>query len=125
MQRTLEGVVVRTARRKGGGVEFNTPGTGSDPRVTGPLTILVRDVAGNPTPDTSVHSFGGPPGLDIGFDTELTFAQPMSRVELTLATWATPPRATAFDTSGHAVDSAAMSGSGGPPDCLLYTSRCV
>lgn len=125
VQGTLEGVVVRTCRPNGDCVEFTTPGTGSNPRVTGPLTILVRDFAGNPTPDTSVHSFGGPPGLDIGFDTELTFAQPMSRVELTLATWATPARATAFDTSGHAVDSAAMSGSGGPPETLVLSGAGI
>jgi hypothetical protein len=105
---TLEGVVVRYCQNGGDCVEFSTVGTDTNPRTVGGLTVQTSDTNG-PTADTEVVTWDSFTGLRMWHHATLGFAQPVSRVEITLVSFAQPAKVTALDASGTAVATATMS----------------
>ena len=105
---TLEGVVVRYCKTGGDCVEFSTVGTDTNPRTVGALTVQTSDTNG-PTADTEVVTWDSFTGLRMWHHATLAFAQPVSRVEITLVSYAKPAKVTALDASGAPVATATMS----------------
>lgn len=104
---TIEGVVVRNCEPARECVQFDAVDVDVDPRVVGPLSIETRDLNG-PTADTSVVTWGSTTGLRLWHSSTISFAQPVTHVELTLTRFATPATATAFDAAGTVVATATM-----------------
>lgn len=99
---TIEGLVVRSCEPPDECVDFTTAGNDTNPRVVGPVSIEVSGPNG-PMPDTGVTTWAGITGLDLYYSSTLSFAQPVSRVELTLMHMSNPPTATAYDAAGNSV----------------------
>ena len=117
---TLEGLVVRNCAPSIECVSFATVDVGPNPRTVGEITVETRDLNG-PTAQTAVVTWGATTGLHLWFSSTISFAQPVSRVELTLVRFAAPPTATAFDGAGTAVASATMSVGQQIPETLVLT----
>lgn len=115
---TLEGVVVRSCGTARQCTSFQTVGDDVNPRTVGDLTVQTRDLSG-PTPMTSVDTWSSTTGLNLGFSATLSFARPLSRVELTLARFAGPATATAYDAGGAALATATMTAPQGINETLV------
>jgi len=121
---TVEGVVVRSCGVTGDCVEFTVTGTDANPRVSGGVVVQTRDLSG-PTADTSVVTWGGHTGLHLWHSSTLTFAQPVSRVDVTLVRFAQPATATAFDASGTAVAAGTMTVAQQVEETLVLTGAGI
>jgi len=95
-----------------------------NPRTVGDLTVLTRDHNG-PTPMTSVDTWAGVTGLNLAFSATLSFARPVSRVELTLARFAQPATATAYDAGGAALATATMTAPQKIPETLVLAGTGI
>jgi hypothetical protein len=115
---TLEGLVVRNCVPSKDCVTFGVVGVDVNPRVVGQVTVETRDLNG-PTTQTSVVSWGATTGLHLWFSSTITFAQPVSQVDLTLVRFASPATATAFDAAGTAVATATMTVAQQIPETLV------
>jgi hypothetical protein len=102
---TLEGLVVRNCETAKTCVTFAALGDDVNPRVVGDLTVETRDPGGK-TAQTSVVNWGATTGLHLWHSATLAFAQPVSRVEVTLVRFAGPSTATASDAGGTPVATA-------------------
>jgi len=117
---TIEGLVVRTCRDRQC-VTFDVVGQDVNPRLIGDLSVETRDLSG-PTAMTSVVTWGSTTGLHLWHSSTLTFARPVSRVELTLVQFAVPATATAFDAGGAVVATAAMTAPQRVPETLKLSA---
>jgi hypothetical protein len=118
---TVEGLVVRACGTDHQCVTFDVVGEDANPRSIGGLTVETRDLNG-PTPVTSVVTWGATTGLHLWHSSTLTFAQPVSRVELTLVHFAAPATANAFDASGAVVATATMTVPQQVPETLVLSA---
>jgi hypothetical protein len=117
---TVEGLVVRTCRGRLC-VTFDVVGQDVNPRLIGDLSVETRDLSG-PTAMTSVVTWGSTTGLHLWHSSTLTFAQPVSRVELTLVQFAVPATATAYDAGGAVVATAVMTVPQQVPETLVLSA---
>lgn len=121
---TLEGLVVRNCAPSKECVSFGVVGTDVNPRTVGQVSVETRDPNG-PTAQTSVVTWGATTGLHLWFSSTITFAQAVSRVEVTLVRFASPATATAFDGTGAVVASATMSVGQQVPETLVLTGSGI
>lgn len=121
---TIEGLVVRSCEPVAECLTFDTVGADSNPRVVGPVSIETRDLNG-PTAQTEVVTWAPHTGLHLWHSSTITFAQPVSRVELTLVHFSTAPKATAFDAVGTPLASAAMTVGQQTPETLVLTAAGI
>lgn len=107
---TLEGVIVCPCE-EGSCTDFGnfTVGTYPNPLEIGGARFDVRDHTGSSLADNDVANWGAFTGLNAGFNTKITPAQPATTVVVTLANFSTPPTVTAFDSTANVVDVAVMS----------------
>jgi hypothetical protein len=117
---TIEGLVVRTCRGRLC-VTFDAVGEDVNPRSSGDLSVETRDLGG-PTAMTSVVTWRSITGLHLWHSSTLSFAQPVSRVELTLARFAGPATATAYDAGGAVVATAVMTAPQAVPETLVLSA---
>lgn len=117
---TIEGLVVRACEPVTECLTFATEGFDSNPRVLGPVTIETRDTNGGPA-QTEVVTWSGHTGLHLWHSSRLTFAVPVSRVELTLVHFSTGPTVTAYDANGAAVSTVVGSPIQRTPETLVLT----
>jgi hypothetical protein len=117
---TLEGLLVRNCDGTKDCVGFDTVGVDVNPRVVGPLTIETRDLNG-PTADTSVVTWGATTGLHLWHSSTISFAFPVSQVEVTLVRFATQATATAYDAGGAVLASATMTVGQQTPETLVLS----
>jgi hypothetical protein len=122
---TVEGVVVRTCEPVAECVSFGTVGVDANPRVLGPVTIETRDSTGTGPAQTEVVTWGGQTGLHLWHRSRVSFAAPVSRVELTLVHFSTAPTATAFDATGIPVATATVSVGQQTPETLVLTGAGI
>jgi hypothetical protein len=118
---TIEGLVVRTCRTDHLCVTFDVAGQDANPRSIGDLTVQTRDLNG-PTAVTSVVTWGSATGLHLWHSATLTFAQPVSQVELTLVQFAVPATASAFDAGGATIATAVMTAPQQVPETLVLSA---
>ncbi|MFI6387136.1 hypothetical protein ACIBHY_31610 [Nonomuraea sp. NPDC050547] len=122
---TLEAVVIRDCPDRPDEpecVEFPVLGAGGpNPRVEGPFTIELRDFTGATAPDSAVVTWSGITGLNLNYSATVTCAAPAGQVELTLARFAQPATATAYDAAGNALSSAVMTAPQGVTQTLALT----
>jgi hypothetical protein len=121
---TIEGLVVRNCAPSRECVSFTVVGTDVNPRTVGQVTVETRDANG-PTAQTSVVTWGTATGLHMWFSSTISFAQPVSRVEVTLVHFASPATATAFDASGAAVATATMTAGQQVPETLVLSGTGI
>jgi hypothetical protein len=121
---TVEGLVVRSCTSDVDCVEFAAVGRDTNPRTVGALTVQTRDLSG-PTADTAVVTWASQTGLHLWHSSTLSFAQPVSRVDVTLVHFAQPATATAFDASGAAVATATMTAAQQIPETLALTGAGI
>lgn len=123
-QGTVEGLVVRNCAPSKQCISFAAVGTDVNPRTVGPVTVETRDLNG-PTAQTSVVTWGATTGLHLWFSSTISFAQEVSRVEVTLVRFAAPATATAFDAAGSAVATATMTASQQVPETLTLSGAGI
>lgn len=104
---TIEGLVVRSCSPSKECVAFGTVGSDVNPRTVGQVTVRTSDLNG-PTGQTTVVTWGPVTGLHLWHSSTITFAQPVSGAEVTLARFATLATATALDGAGTVVATTAM-----------------
>ncbi len=117
---TIEGLVVRACSGRVC-VTFDAVGQDANPRSAGDLTVQTRDLTG-PTAVTSVVTRDSATGLHLWNSATLTFAQPVSRVELVLLGTGVPAKASAFDATGVQVAAAAMTLPMHVPETLVLSA---
>lgn len=117
---TIEGLVVRTCRGRLC-VTFDVVGQDVNPRSIGDLSVQTRDLNG-PTATTTVVTWGSTTGLHLWHSSTLTFAQPVSWVELTLVQFAMPATASAYDAGGAVVATAVMTAPQQVPETLVLAA---
>ena len=120
LQGTVEGLVVRNCRPSKACVSFGVAGVDVNPRTVGQVTVETRDSTG-PTAQTSVVTWGTTTGLHLWFSSTISFAQPVSRVEVTLVQFASPATATAFDGAGAVVATVTMTAGQQVPETLVLS----
>ncbi|MFF0014125.1 hypothetical protein [Streptomyces sp. NPDC005374] len=118
---TVEGVVVRECPPVPDCVGFTVAGSGANPRVEGAATIEISDVNG-PVPTSWIRTWGGHTGLHLVRSATVTFAAPVSQVEVTLVHFKTPATATAFDTAGAQLAAVTMAVPQQMPETLVLTA---
>lgn len=74
------------------------------------ISFFARDFTGGPLAFPGIRRDGVFTGLNCGWQLEMDLPSPCNSVELTLAHFSAPAIATAYDASGTAVATAAMSG---------------
>lgn len=121
---TIEGLVVRTCAPVSECISFDVVGEDHNPRVSGPVTIVTRTPISTP-PTTEVVTWGAFTGLHLYHASTITFAQPVSRVELTLVHFSTAPTVTAKDAAGAVVASAAVTVGQQVPQTLVLTGAGI
>jgi hypothetical protein len=118
---TIEGLVVRTCKTDHPCVSFDVVGTDTNPRTIGALTVQTSDLNG-PTATTSVVTWGSTTGLHLWHSSTLTFAQPVSLVEVTLVRFAQAAKATALDAGGATLATAVMTAPQQVPETLVLSA---
>ncbi len=115
IQGTFEGLIVCPCD-SGKCIDFTgfPAGSHQNPWTIGDCTFDVRDHDGNPQSTADVVTWGGFTGLNAGFDTKITMATPVTRVDITLINFSTPATVAAYDSSAQMVDSATMTAAGAP-----------
>ncbi len=83
-----------------------------------------RDLNG-PTAQTSVVAWGPVTGLHLWHSATITFAQPVSGVEVTLARFATPATATALDGAENVVATAVTTAGQQVEETLVLTGTGI
>lgn len=118
---TVEGVVVRSCGGDRQCVPFDQAGSSTNPQTLGNLTVETSDLNG-PTAATSVVTWGTTTGLHLWHSAMLSFAQPVSRVDVALVHFAVPPTATAFDAGGAVVATASVTAPQQVAETLVLTA---
>lgn len=121
---TLEGLVVRSCDPVVECITFDLVGEDQNPRVIGPVTIETRDLNG-PVATTAVVTWAGTTGLHLFHSSTITFAPPVSRVELTLVHFSTAPSATAYDGNGNIVASTTVTAGQQVPETVTLTGAGI
>ena len=124
LQGTIEGLVVRNCAPSKECVSFGVVGVDVNPRIAGQVTVDTRDSNG-PTPQTSVVTWGTSTGLHMWFSSTISFAQPVSRAEVTLVQFASPATATAFDAAGAVLATATMTAGQQVPETLVLSGAGI
>jgi hypothetical protein len=124
LQGTIEGLVVRNCAPSKDCVSFAVVGVDVNPRTVGQVTVETRDANG-PTAQTTVVMWGTATGLHMWFSSTISFAQPVSRVEVTLVHFASPATATAFDAAGSVVAAATMTAGQQVPETLVLSGAGI
>ena len=96
-----------------------------NPRVVGPVSIDTRDTSGVTPSQTEVVTWAGQTGLHLWHTSTLTFASPVSQVELTMVHFSTPPKVTAYDGAGTAVVTVGMTVSQQIPETLVLSGAGI
>lgn len=122
---TLEGLVVRSCGAERHCEAFQTVGDEPNPRTLGDLSVETRDFTGGTPATSSILTWGGITGLNLGHSATLGFAQPVSLVEVTLAQFAQAATATAYDVGGTAVATATMTAGRATPETLVLASSGI
>ncbi len=121
---TIEGLVVRNCEPPDECVDFAVADKDANPRVVGPVTIETSDLNA-PMPDTQVTTWGGITGLHLYHSSILSFAQPVSRVDLTLAHFAQAPTATAYDAARTQVATQSVTAGQQVPETVTLTGAGI
>jgi hypothetical protein len=124
LQGTIEGLVVRNCAPSKECVSFAVVGVDVNPRIAGQVSVETRDLNG-PTAQTSVVTWGATTGLHLWFSSTISFAQPVSQVEVTLVQFASPATATAFDAAGAVVATATMTAGQQVPETLVLSGAGI
>ncbi len=124
LQGTIEGLVVRNCAPAKECVTFDVAGVDVNPRTVGLVTVETRDPNG-PTAQTSVVTWGATTGLHLWFSSTISFAQPVSQVEVTLVRFASLATATAFDAGGAVVATATMTVGMQIPETLVLSGAGI
>lgn len=121
---TIEGLLVRNCAPSRECVSFTVVGADVNPRTVGQVTVETRDANG-PTAQTSVVTWVAATGMHMWLSSTISFAQQVSRVEVTLVHFAVPATATAFDASGGVVATATMTASQQVPETLVLSGAGI
>ena len=124
LQGTFEGLVVRNCAPSKECFSFLAVGVDVNPRIAGQVTVETRDLNG-PTAQTSVVTWGTATGLHLWFSSTISFAQPISQVEVTLVHFASPATATAFDAAGVVLATSTMTASQQVPEILVLSGTGI